>query len=95
MKRYVIFAGVNEAGKSTLYQTFPMYQQMPRINTDEILRTFGDWKITSDVMNAGKLAVQELSYCLSSGISFNRETILCGKTIFRTIEKARNQGYFI
>ena len=71
MKRYVIFAGVNEAGKSTLYQTFPMYQQMPRINTDEILRTFGDWKITSDVMKAGKLAVQELSYCLSSGISLN------------------------
>lgn len=65
MKRYVIFAGVNEAGKSTLYQTFPMYQQMPRINTDEILRTFGDWKITSDVMKASKLAVQELSYCLS------------------------------
>jgi len=57
MKRYVIFAGVNEARKSTLYQTFPMYQQMPRINTDEILRTFGDWKITSDVMKAGKLAV--------------------------------------
>ena len=71
MKRYVIFAGVNEAGKSTLYQTFPMYQQMPRINTDEILRTFGDWKITSDVMKAGKLVVQELSYCLSSGISLN------------------------
>ncbi|WP_312433265.1 MULTISPECIES: hypothetical protein [Lacrimispora] len=50
MKRYVIFAGVNGAGKSTLYQTFPRYHQMPRINTDEILRTFGDWKIISDVM---------------------------------------------
>lgn len=51
MKRYVIFAGVNGAGKSTLYQTFPRYQQMPRINTDEILRTLGDWKIISDIMN--------------------------------------------
>lgn len=95
MKRYVIFAGVNRAGKSTLYLTFPRYQQIPRINTDEILRTFGDWKITSDVMKAGKLAVQELNYCLLSGISFNQETTLYGKTLFRTIEKARSQGYYI
>ncbi len=68
---------------------------MPRINTDEILKTFWDWKITSDVMNAGKRAVQELNQCLSMGGSFNQETTLCGKTIFRTIEKARNQGYYI
>jgi predicted ABC-type ATPase len=95
MKRYVIFAGVNGAGKSTLYLAFPKYQQMPRINTDEILRTFGDWKITGDVMKAGKLAVQELSRCLSDGVSFNQETTLCGKTIFKTVEKAKNQGYYI
>jgi predicted ABC-type ATPase len=95
MKRYVIFAGVNGAGKSTLYQTFPKYQLMPRINTDEILKTFGDWKITSHVMKAGKMAVQELNRCLSDGISFNQETTLCGKTIFKTIVRARNQGYYI
>ncbi|MGL6216918.1 MAG: hypothetical protein ACRC36_02725 [Lacrimispora sphenoides] len=46
-------------------------------------------------MKAVKLAVQELNYCLSSGISFNQETTLCGKTIFRTIERARSQGYCI
>jgi predicted ABC-type ATPase len=95
MKRYIIFAGVNGAGKSTLYQTFPKYQHMPRINTDEILKTFGDWKITGDVMKAGKMAVQELNRCLSAEISFNQETTLCGKTIFKTIEKARNQGYYV
>jgi predicted ABC-type ATPase len=68
---------------------------MPRINTDEILKTFGDWKITSDVMKAGKRVVQELNQCLSTGSFFNQKTTLCGKTIFRTIEKARNQGYYI
>jgi predicted ABC-type ATPase len=92
MKRYVIFVEVNGAGESTLYQTFPKYHQMPRINTDEILKTFGDWKITSGVMKAGKRAVQELNQCLSMGGSFNQETTLCGKTIFRTIEKTRNTG---
>jgi predicted ABC-type ATPase len=73
IKRYVIFAGVNGAGKSTLYQTFPKYQQIPRINTDEILKTFGDWKVIGDVMKAGKLSVQELNRCLSAEISFNQE----------------------
>lgn len=68
---------------------------MPRINTDEILKKFGDWKITSDVMKAVKRAVQELNQCLSMGSSFNQEITLCGKTIFITIEKARNQGYYI
>ncbi|WP_330398857.1 ATPase [Lacrimispora celerecrescens] len=68
---------------------------MPRINTDEILKTFGDWKITSDVMKAVKRAVQELNQYLSIGSSFNQETTLCGKTIFRTIEKARNKGDYI
>lgn len=46
-------------------------------------------------MKAGKLAVQELNQCLSAGSSFNQETTLCGKTIFITIEKARNKGYYI
>ncbi|WP_349945208.1 hypothetical protein ABFV83_15900 [Lacrimispora sp. BS-2] len=36
-----------------------------------------------------------MNQCLSIGSSFYQETTLCGKTIFRTIEKARNQGYYI
>ncbi|GLC80927.1 hypothetical protein LBYZC6_30410 [Lacrimispora brassicae] len=68
---------------------------MPRINTDEILKTFGDWKIAGDVMKAGKLAVQELNRCFSTEISFNQETTRCRKTIFKIIEKAKNQGYYI
>lgn len=95
MKQYIIFAGVNGAGKSTLYQTFPKYGQIPRINTDEILRTFGDWKRTEDMMKAGKIAVRELNRCLSAGMSLNQETTLCGKTILKTIEQAKAQGYFI
>lgn len=95
MKQYIIFAGVNGAGKSTLYQTFPKYSQMPRVNTDEILRTFGDWKSTEDMMQAGKLAVRELNRCLTSGLSFTQETTLCGKTIVKTMEQAKEQGYFI
>lgn len=71
MKKYILYAGVNGAGKSTLYQTTKYKEQMPRVNTDEILREFGDWKNMSDVMTAGKIAVKRLKYFLVEGITFN------------------------
>lgn len=45
MKKYILMAGVNGAGKSTLYQSMQSLQDMPRVNTDEILREFGIGKI--------------------------------------------------
>lgn len=43
MKRYILYAGVNGAEKSTLYQTTKCKDSMPRINTDEIVRQIGEW----------------------------------------------------
>lgn len=54
MKRYILIAGVNGAGKSTLYYTMDSLKNMPRVNTDEIVRTFGVGKNPSDVIKAGK-----------------------------------------
>ena len=50
IKKYILIAGVNGAGKSTLYQTLDTLKSMERINTDEIVRSFGDWKNTDDVI---------------------------------------------
>jgi len=66
---------------------------MPRINTDEILREFGDWRNHTDVMKAGKIAVMRLKKYFLEGISFNQETTLCGRSIFRNIRKAHECGY--
>ena len=49
MKKYVIIAGVNGAGKSTLYQINDNLKNMPRVNVDEIVRDFGDWRDIRDV----------------------------------------------
>ena len=81
MKQYITFAGVNGAGKFTLYHSFSIYQQLSRIITDEILETFGNWKNTGDIIKVGKLTVQELKRCLSVGISFDQEIKLYGRTI--------------
>ena len=95
MRKYILIAGVNGAGKSTLYQSLQSLQDMPRVNTDEILREFGDWRNRCDVMTAGKIAVKKISEYFDEGITFNQETTLCGKSILNNIEKAKKRGYFI
>jgi predicted ABC-type ATPase len=95
MRKYVLIAGVNGAGKSTLYQTLDSLQNMKRINTDEIVRSFGDWRNISDVMKAGKIAVAEIDNAFNSLVSFNQETTLCGNSIIKNIDRAKSLGYEI
>lgn len=95
MKKYIVIAGVNGAGKSTLYQTLETIKQIDRINTDEIVRSFGNWKNAGDVIKAGKIAVKKIEECFRNGISFNQETTLCGNSIINNIIKAKNLGYKI
>ncbi|MBR2950893.1 MAG: zeta toxin family protein [Lachnospiraceae bacterium] len=95
MKRYILIAGVNGAGKSTLYQILDSLKDMPRINTDEIVKSFGDWRNMSDVIAAGKIAVRKIREYFEQGISFNQETTLCGASIIRNIKTAQSLGYTI
>ena len=91
-----IFAGVNGAGKSTLYNSEDLDNEIKystRINTDEIVRKIGDWKNNSDQIKAAKIAINLRNDCLKHGKSFNEETTLTGKTILKTIDKAKELGY--
>ena len=95
MKKYILIAGVNGAGKSTLYQTLESLKDMPRINTDEIVKSFGNWQNTNDILKAGKIAVKKIHEYFEQGVSFNQETTLCGASIIRNIEIAKSLGYKI
>ena len=91
-----IFAGVNGAGKSTLYNSENLDNEIKystRINTDEIVRKIGDWKNNSDQIKAAKIAINLRNDCLQDGKSLNEETTLTGKTILKTIDKAKELGY--
>lgn len=94
MKRYIIYAGVNGAGKSTLFSTVSHHADLPRVNADEILREFGDWRKVEDVLKAGKIAVERLRQYIDQGVTFTQETTLCGKSVFRNIEKAIDESSF-
>ena len=95
MKRYILIAGVNGAGKSTLYQALDYLQGMPRINIDEIVREFGDWKNPKDIAEAGRIAVGLRKGYFEKGITFNQETTLCGKSMLKNIKYAKQLGYEI
>lgn len=83
---YTIFAGVNGAGKSTIYNT--IYQKnfkQARVNSDEIIHEFkGDWRNSRDQAVAMKEAVKRIKYNFDNGISFNQETTLTGNSIINT-----------
>lgn len=95
MKKYIIIAGVNGAGKSTLYQTLDSLKRMERVNSDEIVRSFGNWKNPLDVIKAGRMAVFRINEYFENGITFNQETTLCGNSIIKNIERAKSLGYWI
>ena len=95
MKKLILFAGVNGAGKSTLYHTLYKTADMPRVNTDEIVKEFGDWRNFQDILTAGKIAVKRIDDFLECGETFNQETTLCGKGILKQIKRAKRLGYYI
>ena len=95
-KVFYLFAGVNGAGKSTLYNSESLNNDIKntiRINTDEIVREIGDWKNNSDQLKAAKIAINLRNECFLYGKSFNEETTLTGKSILKTIERAKELGY--
>lgn len=98
MKKLYIFAGVNGAGKSTFYvnqleQDFIDYGA--RINSDELVREFGNWQSPKDQNRAGRLALKLRKKYLQSGKTFNIETTLSGHSIVKFIKDANEANYEI
>ncbi|RAX56561.1 ATPase [Helicobacter monodelphidis] len=92
-----IFAGVNGAGKTTLY-----YNEIEkgkdfgrRINIDEIVSSFGDWKNQSDQIRASKIAINLRNSYIQNAYDFNLETTLCGSSIIALFKKLQENGYSI
>ncbi len=97
MSNVTIFAGVNGAGKTTLY-----YNEIERkkdfglrINIDEIVSSFGDWRDRNDQIRASKLAIIMRNNYIRKNQSFNQETTLCGKSILRLFNELKAKNYHI
>lgn len=93
-KVYTVFAGVNGAGKSTLFAADKSDNLGVRLNTDEFVRDSGsDWRSVKAQIEAGKKLLELQEDCFNKGLSFNRETTLCGSSIVNSILRAKELGY--
>ncbi|WP_283690454.1 zeta toxin family protein [Clostridium perfringens] len=89
-----IFAGINGAGKSTIYDK--MNEKLGiRINPDEIAKELGDFNDPKIQRKAGKLALELINYCKENNLSFNQETVLAGKQPLNLMKDLKEQGYRI
>ncbi|HEC1746358.1 zeta toxin family protein [Campylobacter lari] len=92
-----IFAGAEGCGKTTLY-----YNELEknkdfglRINIDEIVSSFGDWKNQEDQFRASRIAIKMRENYIKKAYDFNQETTLCGTSILSLFKKLQKNSYTI
>ena len=91
MATYTIFAGVNGAGKTSIYKStyYEQNKDEKRINTDEMVARLGSWQDNNIQMKCARQAVKLIRTYIFEGISFNQETTLSGKSIISNIRLAK------
>lgn len=97
MPRFTIFAGVNGAGKTSIYKSiyYNENKNEKRINTDEMVARIGCWKDNNLQIKCAREAVKLIKQYILEGISFNQETTLSGKSIIKNIKFAKENGFYI
>ncbi|MBB6715565.1 zeta toxin family protein [Clostridium gasigenes] len=97
MRTYTIFAGVNGAGKTSIYKSIYYNENKyeKRINTDEMVAIIGSWQDNNIQIKCAREAVKFMKYYIENGISFNQETTLSGRSIIRNIKLAKENGFYI
>jgi predicted ABC-type ATPase len=96
-KKIIIIAGPNGAGKTTFARSFlPSEAQCPRfINADLIAAGFSPFAPETAALKAGRLMLQEISFCTANGESFAFETTLSGLIYLRHIREWKQLGYHV
>lgn len=94
----VFVAGVNGAGKSTVFSTntgnYFNLHKIPYINPDTLLRQMGgDWKNENDQIKAAKAAILKRNQFFEKKESFAIETTLSGYSNFKIATQAKKLGY--
>ena len=92
MNNYILIAGVNGTGKSSLRGVLEgQGTPLGRIIDADAIAKANNY----NNIRAGKQAVAEIQFCLDNNISFTQETTLAGHKVVRSLKQARKQGYFV
>ena len=96
-KRLFIIGGCNGAGKTTA--SFNILPELLRckefVNADEIARGLSPFQPEKVALGAGKLMLRRIEELMSLGQDFSFETTLSTKSFTKTIEKAKEMGYYV
>lgn len=97
MSTYTIFAGINGAGKTSIYKSiyYDENKDEKRINTDEMVARIGSWRDSNLQMKCAREAVKLIKEYLTNDVSFNQETTLSGNSIVKNIKNAKEKGFYI
>ena len=90
-----IIAGANGSGKSTLASELLPAENLEFLNADDIAKELCPENIESVKIKAGKIVLERLEKLLNNKKSFAIETTLAGKNHIKTIQKAKDLGYYI
>jgi len=95
MKRLIILAGANGAGKTTFAQEFLKEHEIKFLNADEIALKASKDKINiaKNRITSGKIFIRELRDLLKNKKSVAIESTLSGSYLVKTIKKVRKSGY--
>lgn len=96
MPIYTIFAGVNGAGKTSIYKSiyYDENKDEKRINTDEMVARIGSWCDSNLQMKCARETVKLIRQYINNDISFNQETTLSGNSIVKNINNAKKKGFY-
>ena len=92
MKEYIIIAGINGTGKSSIRGVLEGEgKNLGYIIDADLIAKENNY----DNIKSGKQAIEEINYCLENDLSFTQETTLSGKRTEKTIKQAKKQGYYV
>lgn len=96
-KTFTIIAGINGAGKTSLYRVLKETDTDlgVRVNIDELALEKGDWRDPRAQIHAGRTAMAMISEQIENGNSFHLETTLPGAAIVRQINAAKEKGFTV
>ena len=92
MKRFIVYAGANGAGKSSLRAGGSDAVDI-EVDPDRIARTINPDDPRSVDLTAGKEALRQFDQTLSEGKSLSLETTLTGRGILTRMQTAKTAGY--
>lgn len=97
MKKILIIAGPNEAGKTTFANEFlPQEAGCPEfVNADLIAAGLSPFRPDKVAFTAGRLMLARITELVASGESFAFETTLATRTWLRFIPKWQSRGYCV